>query len=131
MTADERIEQLLRHFGETIEDLPKHTETHYAYKFATRNKAILTVRDWGGEKYFNTEVLGDYICHLSDIVDRMENALMTAHRLLSTQILSCEHCLYDESGCFKHCEEVDYVYCFDVRDEALAGGDGIEEDEHN
>lgn len=82
MTADERIEKLLNRFGQTIEDLPKASDDFpydYAYskesKNSARRAALVFAHDRNG---FN--VLADYICHLADVIDRMEAALETAAR---------------------------------------------------
>ena len=90
MTADERIEALLNRFGETIEDLPRPGLEGYslAYDPDHRLCAFIYADIWVGLKCLDKiATMEDYICHLTDVIDRMENALMTA-----TRIADCEYC---------------------------------------
>ena len=93
MTADERIEKLLNRFGQTISDLPKgrdyiHNDELWVHLKKTEAQAF----DW-----LNAELLGEfdffglraYICHLADVIDRMETALETALRCTK-----CSHCVH-------------------------------------
>lgn len=76
MTANERIEKLLNHFGQTISDLPhEYDNKHRAY-------AIMASSSFG-DNY------GDYICHLADVIDRLEIALETAARWMPCDL--CAH----------------------------------------
>ena len=78
MTADERIEKLLNRFGQTISDLPKASEEKgHAYDCAHRISANTAAREWG---HMARPMSDDYICHLCDVIDRMEAALETAAR---------------------------------------------------
>ena len=86
MTADERIEKLLNHYGQTISDLPK-PRMYFAYADVHRNKAFGTALKWHKEDDSPQEYIPDvlklicctdYICHLCDVIDRMEAALETA-----------------------------------------------------
>lgn len=93
MTADERIEKLLNHYGQTISDLPKPTvywdgeTTTMAYTSVHREKASETALKWhkadSAPQEWQPDVIklvcrADYICHLADVIDRMEAALETA-----------------------------------------------------
>lgn len=95
MTADERIEKLLNHFGQTIADLPKADGMHYVYDYSHRKMAEKTAYKWHKVigQYFDTIVsvrmINSYICHLADVIDRMEAALETA-----TRWYPCECCGY-------------------------------------
>lgn len=87
MTADERIEKLLNKFGQTISDLP----TSYA------NHSVIHARfsalGWINEHWKNIpdekRISDEYICHLADIIDRMEVALETA-----ANWPNCFSCMY-------------------------------------
>lgn len=102
MTADERIEKLLNHYGQTISDLPKPTvhwdgeTTTMAYTSVHREKASETALKWhkadSAPQEWQPDVIklvcrADYICHLADVIDRMEAALETA-----TNNFECFHC---------------------------------------
>ena len=91
MTADERIERLLSRFGQTISDLPKPEESkkRYTYGWYTKQNLDKAARKWDGiDNYFSWDVVGDYACHLCDVIDRMEIALETALRTMPC--FSCE-----------------------------------------
>lgn len=91
MTADERIERLLSRFGQTISNLPKPEESkkHYTYSWHTKQNLDKAARKWDGiDNYFSWDVVGDYACHLCDVIDRMEIALETALRIMPC--FSCE-----------------------------------------
>lgn len=98
MTADERIEGLLNHFGQTISDLPKTAEEAHAYDPEHRIKANTAAREWGR---MARPMSDDYICHLCDVIDRMEIALDIALRTMP-----CENCVHwddhfsDECPCY-------------------------------
>lgn len=80
MTADERIEKLLNRFGQTISDLP--TTYHPSHRCSARCAAF----DWIEKNkpelletpFLIIGMLSTYVCHLADIIDRMEIALETA-----------------------------------------------------
>lgn len=76
MTADERIEKLLNRFGQTISDLPKPNTGYYAYGMVHRKKANYAAKNW--DVSIGCDNNEDYICHLCDVIDRMEIALETA-----------------------------------------------------
>lgn len=76
MTADERIEKLVGAFGQTISDLPKPVGFNPAYDYPHRHMANKTAIDWSN----GIDLYSDYICHLCDVIDRMEAALETARR---------------------------------------------------
>ena len=83
MTADERIEALLSRFGQTISDLPTgqpDVKRGLAYSTETRLNARLTAaRHCKADLDVSNEtVMADYICHLADVIDRMETALSNA-----------------------------------------------------
>ena len=74
MTADERIERLVNRFGQTISDLPTR------YCPADRIKATETAAAWTlkSDRIVRVSADCEYICHLCDVIDRMEAALETA-----------------------------------------------------
>ena len=92
MTADERIEKLLNAFGTTIEDLPATKDNNWSgpgYAIDHLKAAKKAAYVWMWEEYEDADVIPideieppllDYICHLADVIDRMEIALETAQR---------------------------------------------------
>lgn len=100
MTADERIEKLLNRFGQTISDLPKPEESnkYYTYSWHTKQNLHKAARKWDGidNNHFSWDIVGDYACHLCDIIDRMEIALETAVRCTDCGTCEIEHT--DECG---------------------------------
>lgn len=79
MKADERIEKLLNSFGQTIDDLPIVYESQHflpaqnaMYDWLESREGKYFVKDWNNDAQWN------YICHLADVIDRMEAALETA-----------------------------------------------------
>lgn len=92
MTADERIEKLLNRFGQTIEDLPNPKDYDWsrsAYDDVHLQSAKKAAYVWMWDEYQDADIipmdeieppLCDYICHLADVIDRMEIALETAAR---------------------------------------------------
>lgn len=102
MTADERIEKLLNRFGQTISDLPIQKTAGYAYKRSHIGKAYETATKWHGRVNSRSLDTGDYICHLADVIDRMEAALETA-----ALAIDCGHCGYwNDDGCGRKCNEI-------------------------
>ena len=103
ISPDERLEKLLNHFGQTISDLPKSADNDWSgavyeseHLISAKKEALAFIMDeWRDTdavpeiKYEVEEVLLDYICHLADIIDRMETALSTAQRV--TTCKSCQH----------------------------------------
>lgn len=108
MTADERIEKLLNRFGQTIEDLPKSADNCWStnvyeskHLISAKKAALIFMMDeWQDAdavpeiRYEVEECLLDYICHLADVIDKLEIALETAIRLIP-----CEKCIDSEDYC--------------------------------
>lgn len=126
MTADERIEKLLNRFGQTISDLPEPTVYYRAYTGVHRAQASETALKWHEEddspQEFIPDVLKvicctDYICHLADVIDRMEAALETA-----ANNFDCFHCYQKFLEDAKCCD-------FGIDDEFLDDRISEEEDE--
>lgn len=120
MTADERIENLLNSFGQTISDLPKPKASRRAYNWEHLDSANLAVYRWRGRQGPGTTFdWEDYICHLCDVIDRMEAALLTARRMVG-----CRGCK-DYGGVFgRACKKFNREgACFVVSDEFLTGED--------
>ena len=111
MTADERIEKLLNRFGQTIEDLPKSADNCWStnvyesrHLISAKKAALIFMMDeWQDAdavpeiRYEVEECLLDYICHLADVIDRLEIALETA-----TRWMPCDLC--EKEG---NCQEMD------------------------
>ena len=109
MTADERIEKLLNRFGQTISDLPKPDERkkRYTYGWYTKLNLDKAARKWEGiDSYFSWDVVGDYACHLCDIIDRLEIALETAVRCTD-----CGTCEFERTGECSGIIECNYRIC--------------------
>lgn len=120
MTADERIEKLLNRFGQTISDLPKAPTAGYAYGREHLGSASIEASDWHERFSSGNLDCEDYICHLCDVIDRMEVALETAARWGT-----CFNCAHHKDHDFPKCEknngsgpcwEVDDDYFQDVND---------------
>lgn len=109
MTADERIEALLNRFGQTISDLPKPDKGKFAYLAPHRGFVEIAVNEWcrhDVDLMLLIDKYRDYICHLADVIDRMEVALETAKRTglccicyhKSREIWGCQTCKEAESN---------------------------------
>ena len=128
LKADERIEKLLNRFGQTISDLPNPKDYDWsrsAYDVGHLKQGKKAAYVWMWDEYQDADIipideieppLCDYICHLADIIDRMETALETA-----TLVTACAYCekSTDEhinySGC--NADNID----FRIADWALEG----------
>ena len=99
MNADERIEKLLNGFGQTISDLPKSSRVEWAYSSEQRWKALNAATEWSAIPFISGNSTGDYICHLVDIIDRMEVALETAKLTMD-----CKLCKTPFKTCQLDCE---------------------------
>lgn len=103
MTAGEKIEKLLNRYGQTIADLPKSADNDWSTHVyesrhlinAKKAALVFAMDEWQDAdaipeiRYEVEEYLLDYICHLADVIDRMEAALETA-----TRWYPCECCEY-------------------------------------
>lgn len=123
MTADERIERLLNRFGQTISDLPKPEESnkYYTYSLHTKQNLHKAARKWDGidnDNHFSWDVVGDYACHLCDVIDRLEIALETAVRCTD-----CGTCEFERTEGRNGIIECNYRIC----DECLMDSDVTEE----
>lgn len=94
MKPDERIEQLLNRFGQTISDLPKPVRGRWAYIY--EGNEVGAALKWAGmspDRYTDNTVISaprfmcEYVRHLADVIDRMEAALETA-----ANNFECFHC---------------------------------------
>ena len=123
MTADERIEKLLNHFGQTIEDLPNPKDYDWsrsAYDDVHLQSAKKAAYVWMWDEYQDADIipmdeieppLCDYICHLADIINRMEIALETAAKWAecSTCAIECTaECEKGEACNYRICDS--YLY---------------------
>lgn len=129
MTADERIEKLLNRFGQTISDLPKPEESnkYYTYSWHTKQNLHKAARKWDGidNNHFSWDVVGDYACHLCDVIDRLEIALETAARM--TTCGTCANEFLEECRSEEHCNYKVCDWC--LRDEVTKEEvDALDED---
>ena len=101
MTADERIEKLLNRFGQTISDLPKANDYKYNRKLIrpiiSAEKCVDKWYDPDHSYDFYQYAYPAYICHLCDVIDRLEIALETATKCASC--FSCTHSDYCGGSC--------------------------------
>ena len=92
MTSTERIEKLLNEYGETLNDLPKPADFSYSYLYdykqlmAAKRQALIFIMDEWRDcdelpelKYQIEEVLTNYICHQSDVIEKLVKALEKTH----------------------------------------------------
>ena len=92
MVTEIRIEELLNYFGETISDLPKPADFSYSYShdykqlMAAKRQALIFIMDEWRDcdelpelKYQIEEALTDYICHQSDVIEKLVKALEKTH----------------------------------------------------
>lgn len=120
MTADERIEKLLSRFGQTISDLPKADGMHHVYDDGHRKMAEKTAYKWHkvNGPYFDmidsVRMLDSYICHLSDVIDRMEIALETA-----ANNSGCDFCEKQWNECKLQPNNEEFVCDYRIADEWL------------
>lgn len=126
MTADERIEKLLNRFGQTISDLPKSADNDWSMAVygsehlinAKKEALSFIIDEWRDTdevpeiRYEVEEVLLGYICHLADVIDRMEAALETA-----ALIGPCFDCTHIDEHNFPECEKP--TPCFSIHDKCL------------
>ena len=114
-SADKRIEELLNRAGQTISDLPKPSESSFAYSGKLEEACEAAMKFSKGEEakepvYFEL-VLADYILHLTDIIDRFEWALenqVTLHENLMHVISNAD--IPDGVSYDQFCLVVDSIY---------------------
>jgi len=73
MSADERIQALLDKCGQTMEDLPQ------SYDFEKCQLCRNQAGDWAHNHHNEQAPLTQYACHMADLIDRMETALINEH----------------------------------------------------
>lgn len=81
MTSKEKIEKLLNYYGDTLNDLPSPSDDRYAYHPTDLNNAYERATEWsfGIKNLRVTESsLADFICHQSDIIEKLVKALESA-----------------------------------------------------
>lgn len=81
MTADERIEKLLNEFGQTISDLPTANDYKLRHDQIPNLIAAMDTAEAWYDPESNEKIaysMMAYICHLVEIIDRMEWALSNA-----------------------------------------------------
>ena len=83
LSADERLEKLLNRFGQTISDLPE------IYEDESRESGVNSAIKWSRKTGGRVLAVENYICHLCDVIDRMETALETA--ALWADCTACEN----------------------------------------
>ena len=125
MTADERIERLLNRFGQTMEDLPNPKDYDWsrsAYDDVHLQSAKKAAYVWMWDEYQDADIipmdeieppLCDYICHLADVIDKLEIALETAARV--TTCGTCANEFLEECRSEEHCNYQVCDWC--LRDE--------------
>lgn len=108
MTSPEKIEELLNRFGQTISDLPERQDINEPYKRAERRMASASACEWylkystSANDLLATKIpdgcretiLRCFICHQSDVIERLVKALEAAEK-----VASCDFCKKHESKC--------------------------------
>ncbi len=101
MTSPEKIEEILNKFGQTISNLPKIKDfKNYGNRDELLNRMISAGKN--AEEWFNPDNTGEYyeealpafICHQSDVIERLVNALEVAEK-----VASCDFCKKHEDKC--------------------------------
>ena len=106
MTSLEKIEEILNRFGQTISDLPSTKDYDWsreAHEVEQMKQAKKMAYVWMWDEYADADIIPideieppllDFICHQSDVIERLIKALETAEK-----IVSCEYCVKHESKC--------------------------------
>lgn len=109
MTSPEKIEELLNRFGQTISDLPeRHGNNSEPYKRVARKMASASACEWYLKYAISANdllvtnvpdecretILRCFICHQSDVIERLVAALRNAEK-----VASCEFCKKHEDKC--------------------------------
>lgn len=101
MTSPEKIEELLNRFGQTISDLPEVKDfKNYGERDELLNcmlSAEKSVEEWfdadSTDEYYD-EALPAFVCHQSDVIERLVKALEVAEK-----VASCGYCKKREDKC--------------------------------
>ena len=96
MTADERIEALLNEFGQTISDLPTANDYKLRHDQIPNLIAAMDTAEAWYDPESNEKIaysMMAYICHLVEIIDRMEWALENA-RVQRRKTVLCKDCIH-------------------------------------
>ena len=85
MTTPEQIEALLKPHNCSLKALPVSDGQDYAYEERDRKTAFQMAKKWQGSNYniFNPDMAEeDFICHQSDVIEILCQALSIANRKL-------------------------------------------------
>ena len=85
MTTPEQIEALLEPHKGTLKELPVPNEQDYAYESKDRIWAAQAAQKWQGSHYdffYDAAAKSDFICHQSDVIELLVQALSIANRRL-------------------------------------------------
>ena len=85
MMTPEQIEALLKPHNCSLKTLPISDGQDYAYEERDRKTAFQTAKKWQGSNYniFNPDTAEeDFICHQSDVIEILCQALSIANRKL-------------------------------------------------
>ena len=95
MTSPEKIEELLNRFGQTISDLPSTKDYDWsreAHEVEQMKQAKKMAYVWMWDEYADADIIPidevelpllDFICHQSDVIERLIKALETALQKIS------------------------------------------------
>lgn len=106
MTSPEKIEELLNRFGQTISDLPSTKDYDWsreAHEVEQMSQAKKMAYVWMWDEYADADIIPideveppllDFICHQSEVIERLVAALETAEK-----VASCDFCKKHEEKC--------------------------------
>ena len=106
MTSPEKIEELLKRFGQTISDLPSTKDYDWsreAHEVEQMKQAKKMAYVWMWDEYADADIIPideveppllDFICHQSDVIERLVKALEVAEK-----VASCDFCKKHEDKC--------------------------------
>ena len=85
MFTREQINELLKPWGSSLDERPTPSKDYFAYEESDRKRAWDMANYWQ-EKHIgvmmSTEVLQDFICHQSDVIEMLAHALNFANKRL-------------------------------------------------
>lgn len=92
MTKPNEIEELLKPYGLSLKERPYPSEKGYAYEQSDRKRAVNMAINWQEQNHNNDYgydgARDDFICHQSDVIELLINALKWANHKLG--VLTCD-----------------------------------------
>lgn len=91
MFTPDEINSILKPWGDSLDKRPVPSEDDYAYEDSDRKRALEMATKWeGGYRPMNLDtimsnVLCDFICHQSDVIEMLCHALSFANQRIDSQ----------------------------------------------